>query len=642
MSTEKAPRCPRAVGFTLITVLTVLIGGPSGAGASSQTPVPLTLQGIAPSVYPGSTHPDSVEASLAAAGCIGHRPLAIASAMRGLSSSRAGDYRGADAYWNRAERLDPSYSTPLFSSARFHFWHDPRASAQQLLRSTNLWIGDFLGQQLVASNVFVLLFIPLLLSAVCCALLIFLHRARSLHHLYWEHLQLIIPRQAAKWAVWGLFALPALWNLGWLLWAALLMAAAFPILERSQKRFAWGLFALLLVTPLGIHLLQDLIAPADPAHPVASLYRAQRAGISPPSLAELNRLARQYPEEGAIYFTESMVRRQGGDLEGARRALEQAEAFRPLSADRFLSARGILSYREGDIEETIRQFAQAVEREPDRFELRYNLSKAYARASLFLKADREMRQAFALNSSRVRHEERRRLLDQTDDLIEERLNAPDLWKMLARTPHGAGFAMPRMLTILFPGQNPLLLWPGALFVPLVLWISIRWHRQLKIHSCCQCGRIVCRRCMKRREQRVFCSECALSAGRWANAQYTQLLLARLLGRHDRWRDRLLDLGRFTIPGLGAVLRQRTQRAFIQLFLLALCAVWMASDGLPVKPLPWTRLEELVFPTLAFPLACLALLFSWTVASELQGIRKRANLKRFLGAARSQEQRGEAA
>lgn len=624
--------------------LIALLAAPRHASAAlpATAPVPLTLQGIAPAVYRASTHPDSVDAALAAIGCQAHRPLAIASALRGLRSNRAGDHDGADAYWLRARQLDPRYATPLVAPARFHPWHDPQEAAQRLLRSATLWMGDFRGQQLMATNVFLLLFVPLLIAASVCAVLIFARHGRTLHHLYWEHLHLLVPRKAAKWAVWGLFALPLLWNFGGLLWAALLLAAGFPLLRRSEKRFAAGFFVLLLVTPLGVALLQDLIAPADPSHPVASLYRAGHSGSTPETLDELERLAYQYPDEGAIYFTESMVRRQAGDLEAARRALDRAETYRPLPEHRFLSAKGILAYREGNIEETIRHFARAVEMAPDRFELRYNLSKAYARASLFLKADREMRQAFALNSGQVRWEERRRLQDQTDDLIEERLSAADLWRILARTPRTDTFAMPRALSVLFPGQNPWLLWPGALLLPLLLWLSHRWHRRLKIHTCCQCGRIVCRRCMKRRERRVFCTDCALSAGRWANAQYTQLLLAKLLGRHDRWRDRLLDLSRFTVPGLGAILRERSQRGFIQLFLLALCGVWIACDGLPVKPLPWTLLEDRVFPTVLFPAVTLAALLVWVIASETQALHKRSNLKRFLGAARPQPERRQAA
>ncbi len=605
-------------------------------------PVPLTLQGMAPAVYRASTHPDSVVAALAATGCQAHRPLAIGGALRGLRSSRAGDYEGADAYWLWANQLDPGYLTPLVASARFHPWHDPKEAAQRLLRSTASWIDDFRGQQLLATNVFVLLLVPLLIAATVSAVLIFARHGRTLHHLYWEHLQLLVPRRAAKWALWGMFALPLLWNSGGLLWAALLLAAGFPQFRPSEKRFAAGFFVLLLVTPLAIGLLRDLIAPANPSHPVSSLYRAGHSGATAETLAELERLAYQYPDEGAIYFTESMIRRQAGDLEGARQALARAESYRPLPKHRFLSARGILAYHEGNNEETIRHFARAVEMAPDRFELRYNLSKAYARASLFLKADREMRQAFALNSGQVRWEERRRLQERTDDLIEERLSTSDLWKVLARTPRPGTFAMPQALSVLFPGQNPALLWPGALLLPPLLWLSHRWHRRLKIHTCCQCGRVVCRRCMKRRERRVFCAECALSAGRWANAQYTQLLLTKLLGRHDRWRDHLLDLARFSVPGLGAILRERSQRGFIQLFLLALCIVWIACDGLPVKPLPWTLLEDRVFPTLLYPAVALGALMVWVIVSETQALHKRTNLKRFLGAARPQSDRRAAA
>ncbi len=638
MSTEKANR-PLVIRLALGVILGAAL---CSAAAFAELEVPLTPHGAAPAVYRGSTHPDSIEAQMAVTGCITHRPLSIATCYRGWTALSGGDFEGAGAYWHRAAQLDGTLVTPHLAAARHLWWRKPQETASGLLHLPERLYDDFLAQQLIASNLFIVLFFSMLLAAVVTAVFVFGRHIRTLHHLFWEHAQVVFPRRVAKWTVWGVLALPLLWNLGWLLWAVILLAAAYPILKTNERRFAAGFLILVLITPLGLFILDDLVAPADPTHPVPTLWRAQHSGYCTETVAELDRLQQRYPEEGALYFTESLLARQGNLLDRARVALAQSETFRPLPDDRFLSAWGILAYRTGDVETAIRRFVAAVEQDPKRFLLRYNLSKAYARASLFLKADREMRTAFHLNSRRVRSEERLRLLDQSDDLIEERLTASDLWRVLARSPQSETFAMPRSLALLFPGQNPVLLWPGMLLIPLVLTLSTRWHGRLRVHSCCQCGRTVCRRCMKRRERRVFCAECALSAGRWANAQYTQLLLSRLLGRHDRWRDHLLDLGRFGLPGLGAILRNRTERGFVQLFLLALAVIWLATGGLPIKPLPWTYLDEISWPAHVVPLILILCLEAWVVSTELHGMRKRSNLKRFLGTAQPDAQQRDAA
>lgn len=604
--------------------------------------VPLTPWGVAPQVYTQSTHPDSIEGSLASAGNLEHRPLALAAAMRGLEAAESGNHETACAYWEQARALDPTYATPTLAPWRFSLQQEPEQALRAILGFADTFMFDFKGQQLMATNTVILTFFPLLLAVIVCSLLIFAHHSARLHHLFWEHLDRFLPRPAAKWVVWGLFMLPLFWNLGWFLWSALLLAAAFPLLLPTEKRFAFGALALLIIVPFGLDVLSIVAAPAEPSHLASSLWRAQRSGRSPQNLAEIRILQDKYPEEGALYFTESLLARQAGDLATARRTLEQAAIHKPLPQDRFDAAQGILAYKQGDVEAAIRHFLKAAQAAPDRFSVRYNLSKSYARASLFLKADREMRRAFELNADKVRREGRRRLQEQAGDLIEERLGNLDLWKLLARRRNSQGFQLPTFLALLFPGGNPRLLWLGILLLPLLGALSTRWHRRLHTHTCSQCGKIVCRKCLRRRERRVYCTECALTAGRWASLQNTQLLLTKLLGRHDRPRDRVLDMARFVIPGLGAMLRGHVDHAFLQILVAAGAILWLACGGLPVKPLPWSGLEDKLLLHTGIGLTSLVTLLVWILYAELHGLRRRTHLKEFLGSARPRTSRARVA
>ena len=618
-------------------ILVVLIAPPSW-GASA----PLTPWGVAPQTYAGSTHPDSVQANLAMAENLGHRPLAIAAAWRGLHAVSTGDPRGACGYWELAAELDPAYPSATLAPLRFTFPREPRRAAEALLAFPGSLICGFEAQQTTAANLFILILFPLLLASSACCLLIFLRHASHLHHLLWEYFQGLLPHAVAKWTVWGILLLPLFWNLGFLLWSLLLVAAALPMLTRVERRLAIGAAALLIITPLAMDTLATVTAPGDPTHPAAAMARAQRTGRSELALAEIQAVAARVPAEGPLYFTEALLARQTGDLPRARRALQRASAYRPLPEHRFDSARGILAYREGNVEAAIRYLTQAARHAPDRFSVRYNLSKAYARASLFLKADREMRHAFRLDAARVRFEERRRLSDQANDLIEERLSSTDLWRYTTRRHRGEGFGLPAGLTLIYPGHNPKLLWIGILLLPAAAYTTTRWHRRLRIHACSQCGKTVCRRCLRRREKRVFCDECALTAGRWATAQYTQLLLTKVLGRHDRFRDRLLDVARVVLPGVGAMLRGRVTTAFVQLFVASFALLWLGCRGLPLKPVPWTRLDDMLLPATLLGVLALAVLQAWVVFAEIRGLRKRTHLKAFLGAARQAPSRSRVA
>lgn len=580
-------------------------------------------------------------ARLALRGTLAHHPLAIAASRQAVVALEQGDAEAAAAAWQRARTYDPGYFSAALARMTLGPWTGVRPFAAQLMELPKALFSTFLSGQVAASNFMILFVFPFLIGLAAVAVLVFGRHAARVHHLFWEHLCGFLPRRFAKWATWGLLLLPLFWNFGLLLWAGLLLAAAFPVLEHRERIMGYTLVGVLFLAPLAINLMAIVSAPADPAHPVHAIWRAQRSGENPAMRAEIRTLTSRHPDLPALYLSESLLARQAGNLEAARAALAKAESYGTISASRVDAIRGILAFRAGDIEEAIRDLHRATEADPKRYTLRYNLSKAYARASLFLKADREMRQAFQLNAAQVRIEERRRLQKQADDLIEERLGRLDLWKILFGAGPRGDFQMPVPLALMFPGRDARLLWPAMLLIPLVAWGSQRWHRRLRIHVCSRCGKTVCRRCLERRERRVYCVECALTAERWSR-QSAQLLLTKLLGRHDRLRDRLIDGARVFLPGVGAVLRGHVWRGLWQLQTLAGAIFWLTSGGLPLKPMPWTALERQLLPVMPVGWGILVVLFWLVIHSELRGLRKRSTLKEFLGAAVPRKPRQRAA
>jgi tetratricopeptide (TPR) repeat protein len=617
----------------LLVMLLFLVGLAVFSASTAEAGAPNTPWGVSPPVWPETTHPDSTQAWMARSGTLGHAPLAIAMSNRGTELAALGDYRAAIATWKRAAVMDPLSPTPTLAPVRYGLLKAPDGAFEALVRYPEILMGSFSAQQLTASNLLVLILFPLLIAAGVTSLLLFARHSPRLHHLVWENLMLIMPRNLAKWVVWAILLLPLVWQLGWLIWAAILLAATFPLLAGGERRFAVSVLAILLIAPLAIHSIALISGPADPAHPAAVQWRAQRSGANEQLMAEIRDLSARYPEDGKLYFSESLLARQAGDMSVARAALVKAANYRSVSDQRFATARGILAYQEGNIEEAIRQLASAVNGKRKAFNAHYNLAKAYARKSLFLKADREMKLAFDLDPQRVRIEDRRRLELQAQDLIEERLGCFDTWKILSQYRSINSFQLPAYLAAMFPGENPNLLWPSLLLLPPLIYLARMWNRTIQTHVCSHCGCIVCRRCLKRRQRRVYCDDCALTAGKWATQQYTQMLLTKVLGRHDRARDVLLDTGRFLIPGLGAVLRGNPQKGFWQLYWVAFAIVWLVSEGLPFKPVPVTRLDLDLIPPWPFGLGILAIVYGFVSHTEAKGLRKQSHLRHFLESAK---------
>jgi len=603
---------------------------------------PNTPWGIAPPVFPGTTHPDSTLAWMARADLLEHRPLAITAAINGLTAARHGDYKSASAYWEQSTSLDPTYCAPSVMPLRFGLLRNPKEALKAIIRLPEALESSFANQIDLTANLLIFTIFPLLIASCATAMLLFIKHAPRLYHLFFENLNLLMPSNLAKWVVWALFLLPLVWQLGWLIWVSILLAAALPLLASGERRFAYGMLALLLIAPLGVETIAKVVGPADPGHPASLQWRAQSGGANENLLEEVRRSQSVYPKDGNLYFSESLLARQAGDLRAAEIALDKASIFPTLSEERFASARGILAYKKGDIAEAIRQFVKATDDNGGSFNVHYNLAKAYARKSLFLKADREMKSAFRIDDARVRREEIRRLELQARDLIEERLSSFDIWKVWLNYPLTSSFQMPIVMAGLFPGQNPRNIWVCLLLIPAVLYFTHLWHRRIQTHLCCNCGRVVCRRCLKRRERRIYCSDCSLTAGKWASAQYTQILLTRVLGRHDRARDMLVDTARFIVPGFGEIKRGRVGRAFWQLFLVSMAGIWLAADGLPIKGIYWTHLEELLLPPIPIGILILLIVAVSNVKSEISGLRKQTQLKQFLLSAHFPGQKRDAA
>jgi len=158
-----------------------------------------------------------------------------------------------------------------------------------------------------------------------------------------------------------------------------------------------------------------------------------------------------------------------------------------------------------------------------------------------------------------------------------------------------------------------------------------------VRLCGNCGRVICRRCARRRREIALCRECSEAASRSGSAEFIQVLL--LDRQRDLWRRRRVWRAALaaTVPGLGLILHRRTFRALGLLVATAALATFAVGVATPFS----------YEPRLAYPHAStglLLLVLPWAVIYALsilgyfdQARRERAQIEQRLAAARRSRQ-----
>jgi len=129
---------------------------------------------------------------------------------------------------------------------------------------------------------------------------------------------------------------------------------------------------------------------------------------------------------------------------------------------------------------------------------------------------------------------------------------------------------------------------GLVFVPgLFLIFTLVGQvlgRMLATLHCSNCQKIICRRCVKRMQQRAFCDNCFRSVKDLKSTEFTRLLLTRQGRSAARRRTFGQAILTFVLPGGGQILRGASLSGFVAILVMTAAATLVVSNGALVPSL----------------------------------------------------------
>ena len=216
------------------------------------------------------------------------------------------------------------------------------------------------------------------------------------------------------------------------------------------------------------------------------------------------------------YALGSMARRSG-DFDLAERQLTMAAVLKPKTSW-ILTNLGNVYFAREDYARARQTYEAAAEADPNAVEPHFNLAQVYTKQLMFTEASREQSRASSIAFDRVSDFSHFTAPQLNRTVMDAYSPSQALWGLAKR------FA-PQRGPSAYQG-NVLLQWvdhlappaPFALvFIPALFLIFAGvgqlLGRSLPTYYCSNCQKVVCRRCVKRMQQRAFCEECFKAVSR---------------------------------------------------------------------------------------------------------------------------------
>ena len=271
----------------------------------------------------------------------------------------------------------------------------------------------------------------------------------------------------------------------------------------------------------------------------------------------------------------------------------------------------MIAFQRGDYDRAIGLFDEAMSAEPGHAAPHYNMSLAYAKKLLFEKADEQMAEANRLALTRVRAALRHGIEGEESPLLDEPLPPAAMWAAAWAGPRRMP-DLPRWMTPIFPGSLGALPFVSLAMLGLGLVLGRKIHLALPSFACTNCGRPVCRRCLRRIRRAAYCTPCGDALRRIQSTAYTKLVLDSRLRRGRSLTSILPQVADWALPGFRASRMGHPDLAALLAVGAGLGAAGLFNDNLPVTRLAWVDNG----PSLWWPLLPGVLLFCAYLASTL--------------------------
>ncbi|HWV37585.1 MAG TPA: tetratricopeptide repeat protein [Vulgatibacter sp.] len=387
-------------------------------------------------------------------------------------------------------------------------------------------------------------------------------------------------------------ALPLVFGLGPVIFAATLTAALWLYLGRGEQIVIGAWLVLLGLAPAGAGWIADRTAWSGTP---ASVYdRIDRAGdFGPlPSLEEavLGKDAR--PED---LFVLGRVKKRGGAWDEAGALFERALALRPgwPSAE---VALGNVRFLQGDLEAARRHYDRAVAADPELAAAWFSLSRLHYRTVDFAAGQAARERAVSLDRGLVaRYGQEEESSGGNWYLADPALSRQELASVASRSGEGDRVFGQVAAALLPFAPRSVGIWIPAIVVLVLGWVSTQRRNLHPSSSCVRCGRAVCLRCDPESKGGQECGQCVhVYRRRGVVDPGARARKEAAVWRHRERRVQLLKVASVVLAGPIVAGKIGRGVALVGLFLFLAALVWMREGvarpvfgGVPPEWKTWT-------------------------------------------------------
>jgi tetratricopeptide (TPR) repeat protein len=500
---------------------------------------------------------------------------------RGLIAERAGQDQEAIRLVRGAAELDPWFVTPHLMLASWFLTRDPSQTLLHYAAVLDLVRRSFLLQIEMVTNLVFFMLQGLFVGLLVTSLLIVFLRQAELRHMLEERLHRPLgPMSARVWA-WGLLVVPFMAGVGLALPVVAFMGLLWPLLRGRERAVFVALLLTLVAAPFSGHLTGWLAAPLrEDRGPLFGIAGLQDEAWSPARQASLERLATEHPDDPFVLFGLGWAARQGGDLATAERAYRRALVLWPEDA-RVLNNLANVIVAQGRLDLAADLYRRAVVADPADAAAHFNLSQVHNRQFDYHAASEGAARASALDFELVKTQQALGTQDGLLPLADQWVAPARFWETvidrdaIARTEPMLPLVWRRHI------ETSGLPFAGAVLVLGLgsLILGVRWQRGMALRQCCNCGRVVCRRCAQRRRELALCPVCAEHESRAESPEFAHMLLARQRGHMERSQRLVRTTLAALLPGYGLLAFHRVFRAAtLIIFTAMLAAPWLGVSA----------------------------------------------------------------
>ncbi len=355
-------------------------------------------------------------------------------------------------------------------------------------------------------------------------------------------------------------------------------------LRKNEKIFGFVFVVFMILAPIGISIYSLAVFSLKSPHFLHLIVANEglSSGEDKEALLEWLRDAEEIPE---IYFTLGLVEKREGQLDNAIKYYRKAIDKDPFWAEAYNNLGNAL-FIQGNIKEAVEIYKKAVALGPERMASHYNLSQLYASLYNFDEAGKEMNKSISIDSSRIFRIQDLSALYGERILLDETLDMERYWGVAQRQFPEKVIVREEVFKKLY-GFVSFPSYPAYVFSILMIMILVEIFSQKFDFStkCINCGGAVCFRCRKKDRDEKFCHECIRLITYGERIDPDMRVLKSLQIKRFHRRERYLTLfSSILIPGLGMIIKGKLGRGLSMIF-LSFTIIMLIFLNAPLQ-LPW--------------------------------------------------------